>query len=516
VNLIDRIVSSYDPESALRRIQARLAIKNVLAAYDAAKPSKQRKSSRDNGSGNAWVTKAGTALRNEARNLAANHDLARGILTALVNNVVGANGISIEPQPRKMTGEIDTEFSRQQLRFFKEWCKTPEASHRLRWDQVQRLLCLSWIRDGEVFVKDIVGDVPFFDHGTKVKYSIELLESDMLPLLHSDEAKNIIQGIQVNAWGQPKNYYFYKQHPGELNLYSSLSTDLKPVSAEFIHHLALVDRIGQLRGVSVFASVMTRLSDIKDYEESERIAAKIAACMTAYIKKGTPDLYNADNSAVDGGRDLRFQSGMIFDSLAVGEDVGTIDTNRPNSNLVGYRSGQLRAVASGTGANYSTISRDYDGSYSSQRQELVEGWSNYMTLASEFSAAMIQPIWERFIATAIAGRQIKVPMDIDPLTVNDALFVAPSMPWIDPKKEMDGLILAERAGFKSGPEIIRSRGGNPSETLEQEAQWRQMLKEKGLISTADPANDKIGQASQKFNDDQQYEPPNIAAAHRRR
>ena len=68
--------------------------------------------------------------------------------------------------------------------------------------------------------------------------------------------------------------------------------------------------------MSVFAAVLGRLEDIKDYEESERIAAKVAASMAAFIKKGSQDMY--PNEMKDGemlARELKFRPGMIFDDL---------------------------------------------------------------------------------------------------------------------------------------------------------------------------------------------------------
>jgi 3-deoxy-7-phosphoheptulonate synthase len=53
-----------------------------------------------------------------------------------------------------------------------------------------------------------------------------------------------------------------------------------------------------------------------------------------------------------------------------------------NPNLETYRSGQLRAIAAGTGPTFSSVARKYDGTYSAQRQELIEGYGVYSTLAS--------------------------------------------------------------------------------------------------------------------------------------
>jgi capsid protein len=86
--------------------------------------------------------------------------------------------------------------------------------------------------------------------------------------------------------GPARAYWVYKGNP--LEGYAAIGlnrNDLKRIEAARVKHLAFIDHIGQSRGISEFASVIARLEDIKDYEESERIAAKVAASLTAYVKK---------------------------------------------------------------------------------------------------------------------------------------------------------------------------------------------------------------------------------------
>lgn len=46
-------------------------------------------------------------------------------------------------------------------------------------------------------------------------------------------------------------------------------------------HLAMRKRSHQLRGIARLHGVITRLADIKDYEESERVAARIVAALVS-------------------------------------------------------------------------------------------------------------------------------------------------------------------------------------------------------------------------------------------
>jgi lambda family phage portal protein len=270
---------------------------------------------------------------------------------------------------------------------------------------------------------------------------------------------------------------------------------LKRIPAEKVIHVALRDRIGQMRGITEFASIITRLEDIKDYEDSERIAAKVAAALTAFVKKTNPEGYDpsATNTDENGNviaRDLRLTPGMIIDGLAVGEEIGLIDSTRPNPNVVTFRQGQLRAVAAGVGASYSSIARDYNGTYSAQRQELVEQWINYATLTDTFTGLFVQPAWNSFVQAAHLSGVVRMPKDIKTGTENDALFIAQAMPWIDPLKEADSLVALTKAGFASEVEAIRRRGSNPRDVLEQITQWRAEVKRAGLTLSSDAANDK--------------------------
>lgn len=481
--LPDRIVSWLNPVAGVRRSNAR----KVLAYYEAARSDRTRKGRREAASGNDAVLRAGASLRQQARHFEQNYDIALGVLNTFVNNVVGPKGIGVEPQPRKRDGSIDNELARKIMVLYKDWCRRPEVTKQHSWAGAQRLLCRSWARDGEVFAQQLTGLVPYYTHAGKVPYSIEMLECDYVPMeLYSTSPVTTVQGIEINAWGEPLGYRVYKSNPIESMGGITAIADTKRIAAANMLHLANVHRIRQLRGVSVFASVLGRFDNLKDYEESERIAAMIAASMAAYIKKGQPEDYNA--TEVGGGqRSLKFKPGMIFDDLLPGEEIGTIDTKRPNPNLEIYRNGQLRAIAAGAGPTFSSISRTYDGTYSSRRQELVEGWSAYAVLSDEFISRIVRPSYENFIAAAVLSGAISVPSDVAPETVDDAEYIPPQMPWIDPVKEATAWTALTRGGFASEVEVIRRRGGNPMDVLEQISSFRRRARALDLILESDAA-----------------------------
>lgn len=501
MNALDRMIAAVAPQAALHRATARRA----LAYYEAAEPSRTRKVRRTDLPINELVERSAAALRAQARLLERNHDLARGALRVLVNNTIGPTGIGVEPQPRREDGSIHEEYAKALREAWADWTLQPEVTGRFTWAKTQRMLARAWFRDGEAFAKDLAGQVAGLDHRTLVPYSIELFEAELCPVEFSDSARGIRQGVELSAWGRPRAYWCYKQDHRSAFHIPQLA-DMTRVDASRMIHVATFDRIGQLRGVSEFASVIARLDDIKDYEESERVAAKIAAMLTAYVKKGGPEAFQPSDLTVaaDGSvqRELRFSPGMVIDGLQPGEDIGLIDSNRPNPNLVTFRQGQLRAVAAGIGASYSSISRDYNGTYSAQRQELVEQWVNYAVLTDEFVGMAVQPTWATFVGIADAARIVPRPADVPEHLADDALFLGQSMPWIDPLKEANAWEQLVRAGFASEVEVMRRRGVNPADVLEQIHAFRQRSDERGLRFASNPAHD-AGSAQAPAADEQE-------------
>jgi lambda family phage portal protein len=494
LNLVDRFVATLNPAAGLRRLQARAALAAAVPAYEAASPSRHRKFYNNAQSPNQLTQLSAIAIRAQARQLHRNHDISRGILRTMVNNMVGPQGIGIEPQPRRADGTIHEEYAAQLRTAWREFCLKPEVTGRHSMAKVQRLMALTWIRDGEAFAQELVGSVPGLTHGSRVPLSLEMFEPDLVPYDYQNvfpTGGSIEQGVERDAWGKPRAFYVYKRHPAEGVGVAYGTGDLKRVPADRVHHIALLDRIGQMRGVSEFASIITRLEDIKDYEESERIAAKIAAALTAYVKKVSPDGYQGAQTDENGepiSRQLSMAPGMIIDDLQVGEEIGMIDSNRPNPNLVTFRGGQLRAIAAGVGVSYSSAAKDYNGTFSAQRQELVEQWVNYATLTDEFVGQFLQPLWDTFVRVADISGVVRKPREVSDESANDAMFLAQSMPWIDPLKEAKAYVELTRAGFASEVEVMRKRGVNPRDVLEQMATWRKLAADRELTLTSDGAN----------------------------
>ena len=432
--------------------------------YDAANNNQFHPVVNNTTSGDAAMNQAGTKLRQLARHLEENHDIVVSVFDDLLNNVVGA-GANIAPMVRNSAGKLADDINKQLFEWFQDWGDYPEVTGELGFEQLERQVARHLFRDGEIFIRPVTSKR--FNYKTDTSLALELVEADYCPFDYSSDDGRVVHGIERNQWGAPKNYYFYKEHPGEIYYTGNNvdTTDLRKVSANGVHHLKFTRRLKQARGVTLIHSVINRLRDLKDYEESERIAAKVAADFTFAITKSSelgagPTTVNADNN-----RSFAMSAGMGFELLP-GEKVETIASNRPNTGLADFRSSMVRAIAGGTGTRYSSVAKDYNGTYSAQRQELVEGAVSYRVHFAYLVRRLYKPVWKEFVRAQILAGRINLN-DVDPGSIFRCDFRAPALPWIDPQKEAKAWTELVNSKLESRSEIMRQRGRDPRKVLEE-------------------------------------------------
>lgn len=487
MNLLDKALAPLFPGMVAERLRAR----NVIQAFEAAKPTRTHKAKKQTGSADRSLNQSLKSMREQCRKLDEDHDIVTGLFDRLEERIVGGSGIAVEPIPLHLDGTVHREFAAAINALWGEWSLKPEASGELTRPQMERLVCRSWLRDGEALAQELMGTVPNYKHLHGVPYSLELLEADYLPVEYTDESKGIIQGIERNSWRRVQAYHLFKGHPAGLR--GTLAQNIKRVPAEQMIHIAYRKRIGQSRGQPLLHAVVIRLADIKDYEESERVAARISAALAMYIKKGTPDDYvPAPDGVTRAERTFPIAPGVVVDTLLPGEDVGMIESNRPNPFLEGFRNGQLKAVAAGTRGTYSSVARSYDGTYSAQRQELVEGQLGYDLLQHEFIDYWCRRVYRNFLRMAILSGQLKVPTDVDPRTVYGACYQGPVMPWINPVHEADAWETLIKIGGADEAEMARSRGRNPAELKASRKSEIADNRASGLVFSSDAYHDYYG------------------------
>ena len=452
--ILDDVIGVFSPGWKAARLRSRA----VIQAYEAVKTTRTHKARRENRTADQLSQYGAVSLREQARYLDNNHDLVIGVFDKLEERVVGKNGIIVEPHPVLRNGAIARDLAAEIRTRWSEWSVSPEVTGQFTRPMLERLMLRTWLRDGEVFAQMVSGRINSLTPSAGVHFWLEALEPDFIPMT-SDESNRLNQGVFVDDWGRPEKYLVYKSRP-----VSGRQMETKEVDAERMLHLKFVRRLHQMRGTSLLSGVLIRLSALKEYEDSELTAARVAAALGMYIRKGDGQSYETDgNDSKENERELTIQPGIIYDDLKPGEEIGMVKSDRPNPNLETFRNAQLRAVAAGSRLSFSSTARNYNGTYSAQRQELVESTDGYLILQDWFIGAVTRPMYRAWLKQAVASGVIRLPRDLDRSSLYTAVYSGPVMPWIDPVKEAEAWKIQIRGGAATESDWVRAGGRNPDD-----------------------------------------------------
>lgn len=508
----ERFALNVSPKWATQRYYQRVQLEHAAREYESVQLSRLHKKKQDSRSPDQIGATSADKLRFQARNIDENHDVGKSVLNTLVANVVGG-GITTFPMVKNPDGTLNNDVNKQIMAWFRRWGLAPEVTWEESWSRSQQLACRTFFRDGEEFTQKFLGNVEGVEHSTEVPFSISLMEPDFCPTnVFSDGStprvstqvaagNRVRQGVEKNSVGRPEAYWLYKAYPTELqtqfspfllqpiNVSLSLDgTNLERVEARFIQHLKMTDRIRQTRGISIFASVYNRLDDLKEFEESERIAARIGAAFAFAITKSIDSLGESGDMR---WREMDIAPGIIADGLAPGDNLESLKNERPMNGVAEWRTTQLRSVAGGTNAGFSSLAKTYEGSYSSQRQELMEQFVIYRMLRDHFVSKYVAPIYRDFVLMLTTAGLVDV-RGIDERTLFDAEHVGRGAPYIEPLKEVSADERKVQSGFNARHQIILERGGNPLETTALIQAEREADEEAGLVFSStvqpEPAN----------------------------
>ena len=427
-------------------------------------------------------------VRNRARQLVRDSDFAKAALRAVRNNVVGT-GIKRQSQVKMKRGDLLAEEVNTRIeREWKRWgvADRCHAGGKLSWTDIQRLSITSTLESGECFIRFI--RQPFGN--SKIPFALEIIESDLLDDDYSGIEKNgnqVRMGVEIDKWDRPVAYHFLDFHPGDYQ-FSYANTAIKKrvrVPAEEVLHLYLIERPGQTRGMSAFASAIMRLRNLSGFEESEIVAARATASMMAFVKTPDQDLFedgNYDQESV-----LDFAPGSIR-RLAPGEEMQFFSPNRPDDGFSPFVQQMLRAVAAGVGCSYTQVSSDFSQSnYSSSRLELLETRAHYRTLQQYVIESLCEKVFSKWLEMAVMSGVLDLPgYDIDPERYEEGKWLPPAAQFVDPQKEADAYKTLIRSGVMTLSQVVALHGGDFDEQMRQREKEVKKAKKMGIVLDTDP------------------------------
>lgn len=492
---IDSAISVLSPATAVRRMHARAVYSNLRQrSYDAAKRNRLNADWRTtNQSADAELYADADLIRARSRDLARNHPHARGVLRAWIRNVV-SDGIM--PQGAvKIDGESAVEINQQLEELFDRWqrhaCLNGQSFY-----EAQRLGYSEALEAGEFLVHFTESDDP----QRVLPFSIELIEADRLASdaafpggRNVENGHEIRRGVEIDSNGKPVAYWLYSRNPQD----TFPAVNQQPVrhdAANFLH-LFRPQRIGQTRGVSIFAPVVLWLRNINRYLHNELEASAIASCFTVAVKTpagggGVGLLPSGDTTEDSRGNKLEVIEPGLVARLLPDESVEVINPSRGQSEASPWINLLLRTVGVGTGLSYERLTRDYSQTnYSSNRAADLEDRREFRIEQQFLMETLCHETWVRFVAAAVASGQFDWLPDAEEFIRDFHNWTAvtwhpPGWEWVDPAKEASSSETALRNNLSTLRDEIGKRGGDWRDILKQRSLEAKLIAEAGLTATA--------------------------------
>ena len=452
-------------------------LQHPSARFEAAAPSLYHERPPTSQAPDAEVAAAGEVLRDYARHLADNSAIVSAILDARVASGVGA-GLTYEPMIRARPsakqrangepGDLLTELNDAVRRIVvEEWAQAVDTSGETSRAELERTAWRAWDCDGEVFGRRVVrGRTP-----ERLGYQVQLIESDLVPYgtWHNNRA---VLGIERDDYGAPVLYRVWPYRPSLWRSgYGMQQMEAKDVPALDVRHLRRAARPGQTRGITLLHAVLFRISDIAEYQQSHRLAARAAEDLFAMVKKDPAMLGRQLAEAEDDERVDAQDRDWQFDRLQVlegrpGESVDMFSPQHPNQNAVDFVREELRAIAAACRIGFSQIAQVFDRAYAAQRLELVYAWRMVEQDRAQFVSDFARPLlyrWPLEIARLEGRLPARALRRADPRTLYDVRIDGPTMPVIDPEKDRKAFVLDQEQGWDSRHSIIRKLGRVPAQ-----------------------------------------------------
>lgn len=421
-------------------------------------------------------------LRARSRDLARNNAHVRQYLNLVAVNVIGPNGFGLDVASRLPNGELDEEANEIIEDGWSEWSDGPVTIDG-RFDLValQRLLIRAVARDGEVFVRIWRGP-----YGMKLEpMDADLLDETYNVRAGSDGNRNEIRmGIEIDAMARPVAYHFWNSIEMEMR------RERVRIAADEVIHLFDPERVHQTRGLPWAVPVMDLLKMLDGYVEAELVAARAGAAKMGFFtrKEGSPAEMPTDEQ-----QEMEANPGTI-DFAPEGYDFQEWDPDHPTTAFPEFTASILRAVASGLGVSYPSLTGDLASvNYSSMRSGLLIERDLWRTLHRWWIGVFCRRVFVEWLDMAMLTGAINLgTMDSRPYRY--AKYTPRGWVWVDPLKDVQATIAAIKHGLASRTSALREQGFDVREMFEELRQESELADAVGIeiVEASDSAVPAMG------------------------
>lgn len=449
-------------------------------------------------SSDAEVRRSIRRLIDRSRDLERNNDYQRGFLLSCERNIVGAirDDLRMDCGEQKFSGRdqapkwvADPAASAEIEKAWTEWGKrgTCTTCGRLSWRDVKRIAVRALARDGNIFIRRIVGA----NAGNRFGFALQVWEIDHLDLDKFEALPSggeIRFGVETNGAGRVVAYHVRARHPGDTT-FGAAGRTVRIEAAEF-YHVFISERPEQSIGYPWIVSAITRLRQLGAFEEAAVIAARLGASKQGFFKKTMPE----GDSDMEDGKERDEQDRIVmdaapgtFEQLPEGWELQNWSPEYPNIETGEFRKAMLRGVGTSLGQSYTTLGNDLESvNFSSARIGLFEEREGWKALQLFCCESLWEPVFADFLTFGILAGAIGLPLSkFDKF--NRPLFKARRWPFIDPLKEINAAKTAIALRLTSRRQVIEEGGGNVEDVFLDNRDDEKLAETIGLsLAPADP------------------------------
>jgi lambda family phage portal protein len=529
-NLLDRIIATISPERGVQRMKSKAMLAmggwsglggfmgggwfggqggSYPGGYTGARTNRRQTQQ--------WRLRVNSAdsdiifdlplLRDRSRDLIRNAPLATGAIGTVCQNVIGT-GLQLQSQIEAETLGMDEDAASDWMskteREFRLWSESSDCDVTRTHDfyGLQNLAFRSALESG-----DVICLMPMDGPAERTPYTLrlQLIEADRLvnPFFQRNTV-TFTGGVEMDEYGAPIAYHLMRRHPGSIDRAQALIWDKYPAfgtktKRRNVIHLYDKTRPGQTRGIPYLTPVIETIKQLDRYTEAEVMAAVVAAMLTVFIKTEEsedvspqfPSMVNGTGSSGSGGAasndEVGLASGAIIE-LGPGEDVTTVNPNRPNTGYDLFVQSILRQIGIALGLPFEVLIKHFTASYSASRAALLDAWRFFRNRRSWVAQGFCQPIYEAWMDEAVATGRIKAPGYFSKPMIRAAYLQAQwlgEQPMqIDPVKEVEAAQKRLEIRVSTlAQETMQLNGGIWSDNMRQQTKERDAAVKAGLITS---------------------------------
>lgn len=505
--VIDGVIATVAPQMALKRLAARQKTEILNSGYGNYGASTTRKSLVGwNYAGGSWredINDNISVLRQRSRDIYMGVPVGRGAVNTMRTNVVGrglmlkptidAEALGIQQEQKK---QLEKKISRE----WALWAESPDCD-MARLDnfyELQQLAFLNWLASGDTLV--LLPVKPRANQPYDLR--VQLVEADRLssPNDYDTFDNQIVGGVEVDKDGEVVAYHFSKHHPlsyaNERMEWQRVEAYGKLTGRRNVLHLMNRERIDQRRGVPFLAPVIEALKQLGRYTDAELVAAVVSGMFTVFIEKADNSSEDAIGAAIpeeeqidaEDETTLELAPGAIVD-LGEGEKAHDINPGRPNANFNGFVEAICQQIGAALEIPYELLMKRFNSSYSASRGALEEAWKMFRMYRTWLANDFCQPIYEEWLAEAVAKGRIKAPgFFTDPIRRKaycKAQWNGPARGLLNPVHEVNAAVTRVNNGFSTrSSETMEMAGGDFYSNCDQLKQEEEALREVKEIASS--------------------------------